>query len=106
MTAAASILAEKNDQMKSICATHHVKRLILFGSALTERFDPESSDLDLLVEFLPTAAAELARHYFQLMEELQSAYGLPVDLLAPGGAIRNPYFRAAVEENQLILYAA
>ena len=92
--------------MKSICATRQVKRLILFGSALTDRFKPESSDLDLLVEFLPMAAMDHAHHYFTLMEELQAAYGLPVDLVAPGGVIRNPYFREAVEEKQLILYAA
>ena len=106
MTACANVIAEKQEQVNAICATHRVKKLILFGSALTDRFKPETSDVDLLVEFLPLAPVDHARHYFRLMEDLQAVYGLPVDLLAPGGAIRNPYFRASVEENQLVLYAA
>ena len=106
MNVGTTFIEAKQEQVKAICASHHVKKLLLFGSALTDRFNPETSDVDLLVEFLPMAATEHARHYFRLMEELQDAYGLPVDLLAPGGAIRNPYFRASLEENQLILYAA
>jgi uncharacterized protein len=76
VTASTILIAEKAEQVKSICATHHVKKLILFGSALTDRFKPESSDLDLLVEFLPLTSKEHARHYFLLMEELEAAYGI------------------------------
>ena len=34
-----------------IAQRHGGSRIRLFGSALTDRFDPERSDVDLLVEF-------------------------------------------------------
>lgn len=97
-------LPVRTEQLGFICAAHRVKRLLAFGSALTGRFEPESSDLDFLVEFQPMTPAEHAHHYFNLMEELQTLFGLSIDLVEPT-SIRNPYFREAVEENQLLLYA-
>ena len=36
--------------IEDFCARNHIRRLSLFGSALTPRFGPES-DIDVLVEF-------------------------------------------------------
>ncbi len=35
------------------CERHGVLRLRVFGSALTDRFDPARSDVDFLVDFRP-----------------------------------------------------
>ncbi|MBO0883406.1 MAG: nucleotidyltransferase domain-containing protein, partial [Mycobacterium sp.] len=35
----------------AVCRAHSVQRLRLFGSALSDRFDPSRSDVDVLVEF-------------------------------------------------------
>ncbi len=40
-------------ELEALCERHQVERLALFGSALREDFDPESSDLDFSVEFSP-----------------------------------------------------
>jgi len=44
-------IAEKLDEVQGLCEKHHVKRLTLFGSAAKGTFDPETSDLDFVVEF-------------------------------------------------------
>jgi predicted nucleotidyltransferase len=44
-------------------------------------------------------------NYFGLKDELERLFGLPVDLIAVQ-AIRNPYFREAVESTKRTLYAA
>jgi predicted nucleotidyltransferase len=60
------------------CKRHHVRRLSLFGSVLTDRFRPES-DVDVLIEFEPEQTPglfALARMQF----EIEAVIGRPVDL--------------------------
>jgi hypothetical protein len=82
-----------------------VRRLALFGSAVGTEFSREPRDFDLLVEFESLTPADHADSYFGLLEELEDLLQAPVDLVEPR-AIRNPFFRGAVEANQVNLYAA
>ena len=96
---------ERADQLKSLCLLHGVGRLELFGSATTGQFRDGESDLDFLVEFLPSAIANYADNYFGLLEGLEELFGRPVDLVV-SRAIRNPYFRQSVENTKSLIYAA
>jgi predicted nucleotidyltransferase len=99
------VVQEKLRDMVDLCKSRGVRRLALFGSAVTGSFDLSSSDLDLIVEFKPMSPVQHADNYFGLTEDLQQLFGVPVDLieLEP---IRNPFFRKAVAETQEILYEA
>jgi len=99
------VVAGKLDELARLCAARHVKRLAVFGSAAAGEFNPAESDVDFVVEFLPVPLSEYARTYFGLLRALESLLGRPVDLVE-AQAIRNPYFRAAVEESQVLLYDA
>lgn len=90
--------------MQELLKRHGVKRLCLVGSHARGEAR-ESSDLDLLVEFLPMPPEEHACHYLDLMLELQEFLGLPVDLLEPQ-ALQNPFVRARIEEHLQEIYAA
>jgi predicted nucleotidyltransferase len=100
-----AIVQAKLPELVDICYKHGVYWLALFGSAVNERPVPALSDLDFLVKFKPMPPAKHADNYFGLLESLEQLFGLPVDLieLEP---IRNPYFREAVEETQVVLYEA
>ncbi len=87
----------------TLCQRLHVKRLDLFGSATTERFGTES-DVDVLVEF-DRQVGNLFNRYFELKEELEMIMGRSVDVVV-ADAIKNPYFRATVEQTRKRLYAA
>ncbi len=100
-----AIVQDKITELAQICSRRGVRRLALFGSAVTGPFDPGSSDLDFLVEFEPLSPAQQADSYFGLQEDLEQLFGRPVDLVEPG-PIRNPYLRQAIEETQVLLYAA
>lgn len=100
-----SIFGGRAQEVAALCRRHHVHRLALFGSAATGAFDPESSDIDLLVEFDPMPPIEHARVFFALAEDLESLLSIPIDLVEPG-AIRNPYFGEAVRRSQVVLYEA
>ncbi|HEX9772541.1 MAG TPA: nucleotidyltransferase domain-containing protein [Steroidobacteraceae bacterium] len=100
-----AIVQEKAGELGAICERRNVRRLALFGSAASGAFDPASSDLDFLVEFQSVSPAQHADNYFGLQEDLQRLFGVPVELVEPG-PIRNPYFRKALEQTQVLLYAA
>jgi predicted nucleotidyltransferase len=77
-----------------------------FGSALDSRqFEPDRSDVDLLVEFAALPPNTYADHYFGLQEALSALFQRPVDLVVER-AIRNPYFRQSVNASREQLYAA
>ena len=99
------VVQEKLNEMVDLCKNRGVRRLALFGSAATGSFDRFSSDLDLIVEFIPMSPVQHADNYFGLMEDLQKLFDVPVDLIemAP---IRNPFFRQAVAETEEVLYEA
>ena len=92
------------DALRSLCRRHHVRRLDLFGSAVTDRFDPAHSDLDILVAFDDLPPGSYADAYFGLKEGLESLYGREVDLVTDAG-LQNPYFRRAVEAQRQTLFA-
>jgi predicted nucleotidyltransferase len=87
------------------CHVRRVARLELFGSAANGSYDPQRSDLDFLVEFLPMAPVELAGAYFGLAADLEVIFGRRVDLVTTA-SIRNPYFREAIDQSRRVLYAA
>jgi len=99
------VVAGKLDELAGLCAAYRVRRLAVFGSAAAGDFDPAESDVDLVVEFLPVPLAEYARTYFGLHRALEGLLGRRVDLVE-AQAIRNPYFRQAIEESQVLLYDA
>ncbi len=84
------------------CRRHHVQRLSLFGSVLTDRFRPES-DVDFLIEFEPEDTPgffALARMQF----ELEAVVGKPVDLRTPKDLSR--HFREEVLRSAEVQYSA
>jgi predicted nucleotidyltransferase len=99
-----SLIETKRAELIRLCAQYHVRRLELCGSATGAHFDPDTSDLDFLVEFQDLSPREHTDAFFGFMEELQQIFGRPVELVA-WRAIRNPYFLQAVEQTCMLLYA-
>lgn len=101
-----AIVEDKLAELREICARRRVKRLELFGSAVrSDRVAPGARDLDFLVEYQPLELAESADAYFGLLFDLERLFDRPVDLVMPS-AIRNRYFREAIDKDRLTLYAA
>ena len=97
-------LALDRHAISAACRRYGVKRLVVFGSALTDRFDVTNSDVDFLVEFRDDVVNRFDS-YFGLKESLEALFGRPVDLVAPI-ALENPYFAASVAESGQEVYAA
>lgn len=100
-----NLIEAKRSELRALCERYRVECLALFGSVLREDFDPEWSDLDFSVEFSPMAPEEHADAYFGLLEDLEELFGRRVELVEIR-AVRNPYLRRSIEEEQETLYAA
>jgi uncharacterized protein len=100
------LIEARRDQIAELCRRFGVQRLDVFGSAARETdFDPERSDVDLLVSYRPEQPAPGLTEYFALREALTQLLGRPVDLVM-AGAVENPFVRAGIERSRELLYAA
>ena len=95
------------DQLKpaisDLCTRLRVKTLDIFGSATTDRFEPDS-DVDVLVLFEPDGEGLFDR-YFDLKEGLERIFNRNVDLVTEP-SVKNPYFKQEIERTKTNVYAA
>lgn len=99
------IVQEKAAELEELCRRFAVRRLALFGSAVRGDFDTRSSDLDFVVEFAPLDPSGLKSAYFGLLNELEKLFGREIDLIELR-AVKNPYIRRRILEQQETLYDA
>ena len=100
-----SLVRQQHSHLLQLCQKHHVRRLEVFGSAADETFQPDTSDLDFLVEYLPLSNGDYVDAYFGLLSDLEDLFQLKIDLVVDR-AIRNPYFRKGVDQTRQVIYAA
>ena len=98
-------IVDNLQKIERICERFSVLKLDVFGSAVTGPFNAESSDIDFLVTFNDSEDSGLQHPYFGLHGALRDLFQRDVDLVMDS-AIRNPYFRAEVDETRVSLYAA
>lgn len=97
------LIEEHQEAIRALCREFGVSRLELFGSAATDAFDPERSDVDFIVHYPDDYdyGPWLAR-YFELRDRLQTLLGRPVDLVM-ASAIRKPRFIQAANETRQVM---
>ena len=77
----------------------------MFGSAVRDDFQADTSDPDLLVEFGPLEPYARVDAYFNLLDELKALFGREIDLVMVG-VVKNPYIARDIEQTRQLLYAA
>jgi predicted nucleotidyltransferase len=98
-------IAQHTSEISSICRRFHIKRLEVFGSAArASDFNPETSDVDFLVEFTTDADHGL-QTFFGAKAALESVLGRGVDLVE-SGAVKNPFVLASINAHKEPVYAA
>jgi len=86
-----------------LCQTHSVKYLYAFGSAITDKFDPTKSDIDLLVEIDDPDPIQRGEKLLSLWDTFESFFNRKVDLLTDS-KIRNPYLRKSIDSTKILIY--
>jgi uncharacterized protein len=96
-------IAAKHNEIVDLCKQYEVIRLGLFGSAARGDFDPETSDIDFLVLFDRREGMDYVRRYFGLSRDLESLFGLKVDLITEG-SVKKERFRQAIKKDLVRIY--
>jgi predicted nucleotidyltransferase len=69
-----------HERIAEFCRKWGIRKLSFFGSVTREDFDPERSDVDVLVEFKQIPSWE---YYWDMPNELSEIFGRKVDLRTP-----------------------
>ncbi len=99
-----ALVERQRNALAEICVRRHVRRLDVFGSAVRETFDEETSDLDFLVD-LGDYEPRVADRYFGLVDDLERLFERPVDLITVK-AIRSPSFRGEIDATREAIFVA
>jgi predicted nucleotidyltransferase len=95
-------LEKYQNEIDRICQRYNVKKLTIFGSALSNHFE-ESSDIDFLLELKTTEGG--IKKYMGIKFELEKLFIRPVDLVMPK-AITNQRIKKYMYSNMREVYAA
>jgi predicted nucleotidyltransferase len=95
------------EKIVEFCQRWKIAELALFGSVLRDDFQPESSDIDVLVSFAQDAHWTLF-DLVDMEEDLQSIFQRKVDLVSRRGIERshNHLRRQAILNSAQVIYAA
>lgn len=85
-------------ELRDFCKRHHIRRLAVYGSAVTGRLRADS-DIDVLVEFEAGHVPGLA--FVEIQRELKDLLGREVDLVTP--AFLHPRIRDRVVREAEVL---
>lgn len=97
-------IAKYNAAIKRLCRKNKaVSRLYLFGSALTPRFDVNTSDIDILVETKDLSPEEKGEQLILLWNELEALFNRRVDLLTEN-SLSNPFLKEEIEQTKTLIY--
>jgi hypothetical protein len=100
------LIKQHQTALGNLCSRFHVRRLEVFGSAARgSDFDPDTSDIDFLVEYDPDYGAPAFGEYYQLKQALGNLMGRSVDLVMDG-SVENPFVRAGIDRSRERVYGA
>jgi predicted nucleotidyltransferase len=97
------IIGARYAQLIQLCEHYRVEKLYVFGSVITERFNPLTSDIDLIVELQPMPPTEYGGALINLGIDLETLFERKVDLLSDQ-PIKNIIFKRVVERTKQLIY--
>ena len=98
-----AIIENRIDQLVELCKTYKVEKLYAFGSVVSNRYNSETSDIDLIVELESLPPVEKGENLMNLWTALEDLFTRKIDLLS-NQPINNPFLRKSVEETKQLIY--
>jgi len=87
----------------TLCKLYNVKNLYAFGSATTDQFDENSSDIDLLIEIEENDPLERGEKLLAIWDKLEEFFQRKVDLLTQS-SLKNPILRKNIDATKILIY--
>ena len=96
-------ILKHKEQFDNLCQKHKVKYLYAFGSSITEKFDIQKSDIDLIVEVDEIDPVKRGDFLISLWDNFEVFFHRKVDLLTES-SIKNPYLKNSIESTKILIY--
>ena len=92
------------NQIKDFCQKWKIREFALFGSVLTDDFDPKRSDVDVLVTFFPDTS--WGWDIVDMKEELEKIFKRRVDVIEKEAIekSKNPYRKKEILSSYEVIY--
>jgi uncharacterized protein len=98
-----TLIKERNDDFMELCSSHNVGKIYAFGSSITKHFNPNTSDIDLVVSIDFEDPADRGDALLSLWDKLEALFGRKVDLLTED-SIKNPYLKSNINRTKKLIY--
>lgn len=98
-----TLIRERYNDFVALCRSHKVDKIYAFGSAITDHFDPATSDIDLIVKLDIDDPADRGEALLSLWDKLEALFKRKVDLLTED-SIRNPYLKSSINRTKKLIY--
>lgn len=96
-------ISKHPEDFSDLCKSHKVKYLYAFGSSVTDKFDINNSDIDLLVEIDTNDPIARGESLLSLWDLFEAFFSRKVDMLTDS-SIRNPFLRKNIESTKVLIY--
>ena len=93
----------KSADFLQLCKLHNVKSLYAFGSSITDKFDEDSSDIDLLIEIDNEDPIERGEKLMSIWDKFELFFKRKVDLLT-NSSIKNPILKKSIDSTKILIY--
>ncbi|OQX81174.1 MAG: DNA polymerase subunit beta [Bacteroidetes bacterium 4484_249] len=96
-------ILKRTSDFINLCKEHKVKHLYAFGSSVSDSFDYDKSDIDLVVEIDDPDPIERGEKLISLWDKFKVFFRRRVDLLTDS-SIRNPYLKKSIDSTKVLIY--
>jgi len=87
----------------TLCKNHNVRNLYAFGSSISNDFNEEFSDIDLLIEIDNEDPIERGETLMNIWDKFEDFFHRKVDLLT-NSSIKNPILRRNIDSTKILIY--
>ena len=98
-----TLIKDKYTDFVELCRLHRVNKIYAFGSSITDHFDSNKSDIDLIVKVDIDDPLDRGEALLSLWDKLEAFFKRKVDLLTDD-SIRNPYLKANINRTKKLIY--
>lgn len=97
------IIRAKLLDFTTLCRLYNVKNLYAFGSATTDQFNENTSDIDLLIEIDENDPLERGEKLLAIWDKLEEFFQRKVDLLTQT-SVKNTVLRKNIDATKVLIY--
>jgi predicted nucleotidyltransferase len=98
-----SLIRDRYIDFVDLCRSHRVEKIYAFGSSITNQFDPQTSDIDIVVKIGIDDPADRGEALLSFWDKLEALFNRKVDLLTEN-SIRNPYLKSNIDRTKKLIY--